>query len=116
MSGPSLCIIIKLLAKRPRNDTKRRLAQRVIFGAAGKAPLNINEPIQEVIALVSSDVLRSKVKLLADLAADLRSGRDRFSLQQVILNLILNAKDAMSAVQTRPRDLQITSRKVSLEK
>ena len=36
-----------------------------------KAPLNINETIQEVIALVSSDVLRSKVELKAELAADL---------------------------------------------
>jgi C4-dicarboxylate-specific signal transduction histidine kinase len=77
-----------------------------------KAPLNINEPIQEVIALVSSDVLRSKVELRADLAADLPPVEgDRIQLQQVILNLILNAKDAMSALQTRPRELLITSRK-----
>jgi PAS domain S-box-containing protein len=77
-----------------------------------KAPLNINETIQEVIALVSSDVLRSKVELKAELAADLPPvAGDRIQLQQVILNLILNAKDAMSAVKTHPRELQITSRK-----
>jgi len=77
-----------------------------------RAPLNINEPIQEVIALVSSDVIRSKVELKADLADDLPPIEgDRIQLQQVILNLILNAKDAMSAVQTHPRELLITSRK-----
>jgi C4-dicarboxylate-specific signal transduction histidine kinase len=77
-----------------------------------KAPLNINETVREVIALVSSDVLRSKVELQAELAADLPPVvGDRIQLQQVILNLILNARDAMSEVATHPRKLLITSRK-----
>jgi PAS domain S-box-containing protein len=77
-----------------------------------KAPLNINEIVQEVIALVSSDLIKSKVELKAELAGDLPLVEgDRIQLQQVILNLILNAKDAMSAVQTHPRKLLITSRK-----
>lgn len=77
-----------------------------------KAPLNINETIQEVIALVSSDVLRSKVEMRAKLALDLPPvAGDRIQLQQVILNLILNGKDAMSGVKTNPRELLITSRK-----
>src|SRR5258705_3241423 len=75
-----------------------------------KAPVNINETIQEVMALVSSELLRSKVELKAELEADLPLVLgDRIQLQQVILNLILNAKDAMSGEQTRK--LQITSRK-----
>ncbi len=79
---------------------------------AERIPLNINETIQEVIALVSSDVRRNKVELKAELAADLPPVvGDRIQLQQVILNLILNAKDAMSDVQTSPGKLQITSRK-----
>ena len=77
-----------------------------------RAPLNINETIQEVIALVGSDVLRSQVKLRAELAADLPPvDGDRIQLQQVILNLILNARDAMSAIQAPPRDMLIKSRK-----
>lgn len=75
-----------------------------------KAPVNINGTIQEVIALVSSDVLSSKVELQAELSADLPPViGDRIQLQQVILNLILNGKDAMRAVQTYPRKLRITS-------
>ncbi|HZE68296.1 MAG TPA: ATP-binding protein, partial [Pyrinomonadaceae bacterium] len=77
-----------------------------------KAPLNINETVQEVIELVSSDVLRSKVKLQAELAADLPPVvGDRIQLQQVILNLILNARDAMREVRTHPRELLITTLK-----
>jgi signal transduction histidine kinase len=90
--------------KRIRNLLHKTPAERV--------PLNINETIQEVIALVSSDVLRSKVELKTELAVDLPPVvGDRIQLQQVILNLILNAKDAISAVQTAPRELLITSRK-----
>jgi PAS domain S-box-containing protein len=77
-----------------------------------KAPLNVNETIQEVIALVSSDVVSSEVELRAELAADLPLVvGDRIQLQQVILNLVLNGKDAMSGAQTNPRELLITSQK-----
>jgi len=77
-----------------------------------KVPLNVNETIEEVIALVSSDLLRSKMELKAELAPDLPPVTgDRIQLQQVILNLILNGKDAMSGVKNGPRELLITSRK-----
>jgi C4-dicarboxylate-specific signal transduction histidine kinase len=77
-----------------------------------RAPLNINETVQEVLELVNSDVLRSKVKLQAELAADLPPVvGDRIQLQQVILNLILNARDAMSDVHTHPREILISTRK-----
>jgi len=77
-----------------------------------RSPLNINEMIQEVITLVGSDVLSGKVELKAELEADLPPViGDRIQLQQVILNLILNARDAMSGVKTHSRELVITSRK-----
>ena len=60
--------------------------------------------------MCSSDL--SRVELRADLAEDLSPVTgDRIQLQQVILNLILNGKDAMSGVKGNPRELLITSRK-----
>jgi C4-dicarboxylate-specific signal transduction histidine kinase len=76
-----------------------------------KAPVSINETIQVVVALVSSELLGSKIELQVELAIDLPAvSGDRIQLQQVILNLILNTKDAMSDV-ANPRELQITSGK-----
>jgi signal transduction histidine kinase len=77
-----------------------------------KTPLNINETVQEVIELVNNDVRRSKVELQTKLAADLPPVvGDRIQLQQVILNLILNAKDAINEAQPHPREMLIASRK-----
>jgi signal transduction histidine kinase len=77
-----------------------------------KTLLNINETVGEVIELVNSDLLKSKIKLLTELAADVPPViGDRIQLQQVILNLILNAKDAMSEGQPHLPELLVTSRK-----
>jgi hypothetical protein len=94
------------------SEVIKRIRELMHKSPAEMAPLNINETIQEVVALVSSDVLRSKIELNAELQADLPLVLgDRIQLQQVVLNLILNAKDAMSDDQMHPRDLQITTRK-----
>jgi len=90
------------------SDVIKRIRDLLHKTPLEKAPVNINETIQEVIALVHSDVLRSKIELTAELAADLPPAfGDPIQLQQVILNLILNARDAMSGEHTRK--LQITS-------
>src|SRR5258705_3044586 len=94
------------------SEVIKRIRDLLHKAPSEKAPLNINETIQEVIALVGSDVLKSQVKLRAELAADLPLVvGDRIQLQQVILNLILNARDAMSAIQAPPHDMLIKSRK-----
>jgi PAS domain S-box-containing protein len=70
--------------------------------------LDLNEATQEVIALSRSDLQRNRVVLQSDLADDLPSvSGDRIQLQQVILNLIRNASDAMLGLHDRPRHLLI---------
>jgi len=61
-----------------------------------------------VIALSLNELQRSRVILRADLADKLPAVTgDRVQLQQVILNLLLNASDAMCSVNDRPRQLVI---------
>jgi PAS domain S-box-containing protein len=70
--------------------------------------LDLNEAIQEVIALSRSDLQRNRVVLQSELADGLPNVTgDRIQLQQVILNLLRNASDAMVDVHDRPRQLLI---------
>ena len=74
--------------------------------------VDLNEATREVLALSLSELQRSRVILQPDLADDLpRITGDRVQLQQVILNLIRNASDAMSAVDDRPRQLLIRTQR-----
>ncbi len=71
-------------------------------------PLDLNEAAREVIALSSNDLQRNRIILQSELADDLPFViGDRIQLQQVILNLLRNASDAMVDVHNRPRPLLI---------
>jgi PAS domain S-box-containing protein len=77
-----------------------------------KSRLNINETIGEVIALARGELSRNRVLLQTRLADDLPPIMgDRIQLQQVILNLFINAIEAMSGVSERPRELLVRSEK-----
>jgi signal transduction histidine kinase len=69
-------------------------------------PLDLNEATREVIALSSNDLQRNRIVLRSELAHALPivTG-DRIQLQQVVLNLLRNASDAMADVHDRPRQL-----------
>ena len=70
--------------------------------------IDLNEATREVIALSSGELRRSRVVLQMDLVDDLPPvNGDRVQLQQVIINLLRNAIDAMREVEDRPRQLLI---------
>src|SRR6267142_1043113 len=75
-----------------------------------KFPLGVNEFIQDVITLTSSELKQNKVSLRTELGVDLPpvSG-DRVQLQQVMLNLILNGREAMSSPGCQTRELLLRS-------
>src|SRR5262249_49161047 len=72
--------------------------------------LDLNEATREVIDLSLHEIQRRQVVLRTELAKDLpRVSGDRVQLQQVIVNLILNALAAMETVHDRPRQLVIST-------
>jgi len=83
---------------------------RALFCKKGVAreSLDLNEATREVVALSLSELERNKVIVRIELAGELPPVQgDRVQLQQVILNLFLNASDAMSGVDDRPKQLVI---------
>jgi PAS domain S-box-containing protein len=67
--------------------------------ATNRLPLDINEVIQETMALAQNEARRRRVSFRSDFAANLPSVLgDRVQLQQVILNLMMNGIEAMSSV------------------
>jgi PAS domain S-box-containing protein len=77
-----------------------------------KECLDINAGIREVIELTRGESVKNGISMQADLADDLPLIEgDRVQLQQVILNLIVNAIEAMSGGGDGTRELLISSRK-----
>ena len=80
----------------------RRLRAMLKRGETHLQPLDVGELIREVLELAHAEVVTRRVTVTASVAPDLpRVLGDRVQLQQVLLNLILNACEAMSALADR---------------
>jgi len=125
ITNASTCLRM-LDADPPNVDGARQTAQRTIRDGhrasdvitrlralfskkdASTESLDLNEAIREVIALSRSELQRRQVISRVELAEDLPAVTgDRVQLQQVVLNLLLNATDAMRDIDDRPRQLII---------
>jgi PAS domain S-box-containing protein len=92
----------------------REIIGRIRALAKRQAPrmelLDLNRKILEVLRLTEQELRTQHIVLETDLDATLpQVTGDRVQLQQVLLNLIVNAIEAMSAVTDRPRSLTIVS-------
>jgi signal transduction histidine kinase len=127
ITNASTCL--KMLAANPPNvegalETTRRTLRdgsraaevigrlRVLFAKREEKTevVDLNEAAREVIALCDSELKENGVNLCLRLAEPLpRVLGDRVQLQQVILNLLLNATDAMVGIDGRPKQLTIST-------
>jgi len=93
-------------------DVIERIRALIKKAPPRKHALEINGAILEVIALTRGEILKNGVSVQTQLAEGLPLIQgDRVQLQQVILNLIINAVEAMSAVSEGPRELLISTGK-----
>jgi C4-dicarboxylate-specific signal transduction histidine kinase len=89
-----------------------------IRALARKAPpqpgwLELNQTLGEVLAMLRAELHRHRVALKTQLTPDLPAlWADRVLVQQVLLNLLLNAIEALSGVGEGPRELSVSSQHV----
>jgi signal transduction histidine kinase len=85
-------------------DLSRRSDPRIV-------PLDINAAIEEAALLVDREASDHGVSIKLDLEARLPELRfDRIELQQIVINLIINAMHAMEKVAGRPKEVTVESR------
>ena len=91
-------ILADIVAEDKRaGEVIRRLRLLLKKGEVQHQPFDINEVVREVLKLVRSDLVNQGVAVHADLAPALPAvNADRVQLQQVLLNLVMNACDAMA--------------------
>ena len=75
-----------------------------------RMPLNLNDVVHEVLAIVTNEIAREQITLRVELVPKLPDIlADRIELQQVVLNLIINSIEALRPVSGRRKELSVTS-------
>lgn len=114
MADPVDLEYLRSVAERATRDAQRatdiiaRIHGLFSGSADAREALDLNEAIQEVVTLKRNEIRNGGVTLELELSDNLPSPvGDRMQLQQVIVNLITNAIQAMDGVENRPRKLLI---------
>jgi PAS domain S-box-containing protein len=93
------------------SEVIKRMRSLTGNAASERVELDINAVVREVLALARNELQAKRVRVQLNLNGDIAPARaDRVQLQQVLLNLIVNAIDAMAGVTGRARVLAIATR------
>lgn len=110
---PDLAEVLEILREIAQEDQRagqviRRLRQLLHRGEHQRAPVSLNELIASTLQLLHSELATRKIKVDTDLRTGLPliSG-DSVELQQVLINLIMNAIEAMASIPPSERTLSI---------
>src|SRR5262249_52974942 len=80
-------------------------------GERTSEPVDINELVKSTLALLNSELIERRISVKLDLAGDLAAtSGDPVQLQQVLLNLAMNAMDAMAAIPVAQRLVAVSTR------
>ena len=117
MTGVQTCALPIFRDGNRASEVITRIRALVRKTDSEKARIDINQVVQEVINLTQHEAVQKGVALRTELAGELPLVLgDRVQLQQVILNLVMNAVEAMASVTDRPRELLVRSRQHEADK
>jgi PAS domain S-box-containing protein len=91
-------------------DILERIRDHIKKAPPRKERIDLNKAINDVIALAQGAIVKNRVSVQTRLAEELSPVQaDCVQMQQVVLNLILNAVEAMNSVEAGPRELLIST-------
>jgi len=92
----------------------RRLRQLMRKGETAHACIDINQLLLDALALLRYEIRRGRVAVILDLTSDLPAAlADYIQIEQVTINLVRNACEAMASAPDGPRELRLTTRATS---
>jgi PAS domain S-box-containing protein len=112
-SDPNLLHWLELIKQQARRagDVLRRITQFVRKGEVNPAAVDLNELIRDVLIMLDLEFRQQRVATRVALAEPLPLVlADRLLIEQVVVNLVRNAVEALAAADAKPRELKVSTR------